>query len=96
MCGICGIYAFNDVIDPSVVHRMNQILKHRGPDDEGYIAADTRTGVFSPRTGKDTIPSLKNSMDAIAEATGKPYNLGFGHRRLSIIDLSENGHQPMT
>ncbi|WPU91631.1 asparagine synthase (glutamine-hydrolyzing) [Mucilaginibacter sabulilitoris] len=23
-------------------------------------------------------------------------NLGFGHRRLSVIDLSSNGHQPMT
>ena len=26
----------------------------------------------------------------------KKANLAFGHRRLSIIDLSSNGHQPMT
>ncbi|MEP6614590.1 MAG: asparagine synthase (glutamine-hydrolyzing) [Mucilaginibacter sp.] len=27
---------------------------------------------------------------------GEDVNMGFGHRRLSIIDLSQNGHQPMT
>lgn len=29
-------------------------------------------------------------------ATGNNYTIDFGFKRLSIIDLSESGHQPMT
>ena len=35
---------------------------------------------------KSKTPRLENNFNA---------NLGFGFRRLSILDLSENGHQPM-
>lgn len=38
MCGICGILNFNEKkeIDKNLVRRMTSVLKHRGPDDEGY------------------------------------------------------------
>jgi|Deesub1362B_J571_1020462.scaffolds.fasta_scaffold00002_795 asparagine synthase (glutamine-hydrolysing) len=38
MCGICGIYGFSSLPLESreEVQRMNQSLRHRGPDDEGY------------------------------------------------------------
>lgn len=64
MCGICGIYYFdrNKEVSHSVLKKMNDKLKHRGPDGEGY---------FIDR------------------------NIGFGHRRLKIIDLSDNANQPM-
>lgn len=64
MCGIVGIWDFKNKINPEILKRMSDILKHRGPDD---------TGLF------------------IDEKS----NLGLAHRRLSIIDLSERGHQPM-
>ncbi|HYL92223.1 MAG TPA: asparagine synthase (glutamine-hydrolyzing), partial [Alphaproteobacteria bacterium] len=37
MCGISGIFEFNSraVIPREVVHRMNETLRHRGPDDGG-------------------------------------------------------------
>lgn len=37
MCGICGIFEFDGqrIIDRDDVHRMNQTLVHRGPDDGG-------------------------------------------------------------
>ncbi len=37
MCGICGIFEFDrrDAIPQELVHRMNETLVHRGPDDEG-------------------------------------------------------------
>lgn len=47
--------------DIDLVKQMNEIQKHRGPDDEGIYCDDFCC---------------------------------LGHRRLSIIDLSANGHQP--
>jgi asparagine synthase (glutamine-hydrolysing) len=37
MCGISGIFEFDQArtVDREVVHRMNESLRHRGPDDEG-------------------------------------------------------------
>src|SRR5207249_11281581 len=64
MCGICGQFNFvrNEPVEPEVIRRMADSIAHRGPDDEGYLFADS---------------------------------LGFGFRRLSIIDLA-GGHQPMS
>jgi asparagine synthase (glutamine-hydrolysing) len=63
MCGICGIICFdNQPVQESSVRKMMQIMKHRGPDDEGIFLED---------------------------------NTGLGFVRLSIIDLTPAGHQPM-
>jgi asparagine synthase (glutamine-hydrolysing) len=39
MCGICGIFEFDrrEPIAHEVVHRMNETIIHRGPDDEGVF-----------------------------------------------------------
>jgi len=39
MCGISGIINLHG-IDPLSVARMTDIIRHRGPDDEGYFFAD--------------------------------------------------------
>ncbi len=63
MCAIAGIYNFdNSPVPEDLLHKMINILRHRGPDDEGYYIT---------------------------------HGIGLGHRRLSIIDLSPAGHQPM-
>jgi len=38
MCGICGIYNFNskEKIKESDLRKMAKVIKHRGPDDEGF------------------------------------------------------------
>ncbi|MFH1416466.1 MAG: asparagine synthase (glutamine-hydrolyzing) [Elusimicrobiota bacterium] len=37
MCGICGIINYNGrSVDKDLLVRMNSLLAHRGPDDEGY------------------------------------------------------------
>lgn len=48
MCGICGIYSFDDQfrIDKSILKKMNDAIKYRGPDDEGiYIDDDVGLAV---------------------------------------------------
>jgi len=62
MCGICGIYDFNQKIDQRELDDFTDSLTHRGPDGRG---------IFIDR------------------------NIGFGHRRLSILDLSKKAKCPM-
>lgn len=95
MCGICGIFSFNSHVEPFRINQMAEVIKHRGPDDEGYLIANTRRAMYSERFGDRTIPFYKEKLQPISEADG-PINLTLGHQRLSIIDLSEKGHQPMT
>jgi asparagine synthase (glutamine-hydrolysing) len=39
MCGISGIFEFDQarIVEREAVHRMNESLRHRGPDDEGIF-----------------------------------------------------------
>ncbi len=65
MCGICGVFSFNDsIVAHSQLKLMADSLAQRGPDGEGFWI---HHNAF----------------------------IGFGHRRLSIIDLSDAGKQPM-
>jgi asparagine synthase (glutamine-hydrolysing) len=38
MCGICGIlnYDIEQPVEPSIMKAMNDVMLHRGPDDEGF------------------------------------------------------------
>ncbi len=63
MCGISGIINQQQrEVNPNEIKKINNLIAHRGPDDEGF---------FFER------------------------NFAFGHRRLSILDLGSDGHQPM-
>ena len=90
MCGIAGIYDRNGVNKADAV-LMSRILQHRGPDDEGFLLANEHA--VKTFSGNDTIKSLANSEHI--EKSDFNANLMLLHRRLSIIDVSENGHQPM-
>ena len=97
MCGIFGLFSKCSV-EPSRAASMSEVLRHRGPDDEGFVAfrAD---GVSNWLRGPDTPPDLAARLGLtadIAKATlDDNYTAILGHRRLSILDLSERGHQPM-
>lgn len=97
MCGIFGVFS-KDSLEPSLVAAMSEVLRHRGPDDEGFVAfrAD---GANDWLKGHDTPPDMASKLGLtadICQATlADHYTSILGHRRLSILDLSERGHQPM-
>ncbi len=95
MCGISGIYNLNGkAIDQSLLLQMTNLIKHRGPDDEGYCLFNLQQNKAISASGEDTILELMSVLPQLPfqfEA-----NLAFGFRRLSILDLSAKGHQPMT
>jgi asparagine synthase (glutamine-hydrolysing) len=99
MCGISGVVyktpqnSINDLV------LMNNTIKHRGPDDEGFVVfsneqiivaggADTNESSWNQNTNYQPLSRIEN-IDTTS------ISVGLGHRRLSILDLSPFGHQPM-
>lgn len=94
MCGIAGVVSRSG-LEPKKLQKMSEIQKHRGPDDEGFICLD-QDGKVQEFRGEDTIPDLGHYKHiSQAASSGNTYVCGLNHRRLSIIDLSPSGHQPM-
>ncbi|MFZ4455593.1 MAG: asparagine synthase (glutamine-hydrolyzing) [Bacteroidales bacterium] len=85
MCGISGYININgkSIESNSINRKMLLTQKHRGPDDSGIRAFSLKNSV-SKELSVDSDVLVDNQFDAI---------LGFN--RLSILDLSPNGHQPM-
>jgi asparagine synthase (glutamine-hydrolysing) len=84
MCGITGIVNLDfKPVQFDILKKMSDIQKHRGPDDQGFAE-------FSFQ--KETIDHIniqkKDSHSGLGHGA-----LGFN--RLSILDLSSNGNQPM-
>ncbi|MDG1477075.1 MAG: asparagine synthase (glutamine-hydrolyzing) [Vicingaceae bacterium] len=89
MCGIAGIYNPAGV-DLDEVVEISQVLRHRGPDDEGFYIGNM--DVAESYRGNDTIAEL-HQLKHVSE-TNDNSNLALLHRRLSILDVSALGHQP--
>ena len=97
MCGIAGIFSpAGKPVDSHLLVRMTTALRHRGPDDEGFLLAHTPSAKAQPYRGNDTIPEITNPDINGSLTFNDAPNLGLGWRRLAIIDLSPTGHQPMT
>jgi len=85
MCGLTGYFYFDErrEISSNPIKKMLALQKHRGPDDTGIVAINTR----------------KNLIEEIQVEENQRLNfkadLMLGFNRLSILDLSRNGHQPM-
>ncbi|GAX60368.1 asparagine synthetase [Candidatus Scalindua japonica] len=80
MCGIAGIICKEgNRLERNFLENMTNALKHRGPDDQG---------IYINR-------NLDQNGQSDSETGHSKVKIGLGHRRLSIIDVSENGRQPM-
>jgi asparagine synthase (glutamine-hydrolysing) len=99
MCGISGVIGLQGLsTDPRALQRMNNAIRHRGPDGDGFLFF--REGRFNTAYGDDTPDPIKQSTTPFAPAAHVQslqglFSFGFAHRRLAIIDLGENGHQPL-
>ncbi len=93
MCGIAGIYHYNQSpVDLDRLVKMTRVMRHRGPDEEGYFLNTNDFETFQSEQSCSTLPTVKRIKTVGA---GRKGNIGFGHRRLSIIDLS-SGQQPLS
>lgn len=89
MCGITGFFSPSNPINTARYYAAHSLVRHRGPDDEGFVA--TVNGVLTSFRGDDTI-SFFHALSHIETVNNS--TLVLGHRRLSIIDLTYQGHQP--
>ncbi len=101
MCGIAGYFARpGTLLSNAIISKMTDLIRHRGPDDEGFLflsdntlvaagGTDTPQGVWS--MVRDYSPEA-----SVTKCSDGSSSLVFGHRRLSILDLSPAGHQPMS
>lgn len=101
MCGIAGIINKNG-FEATIVSKMTDIIKHRGPNDEGFVVwrnFDEKPLVLS---GNDTpTRPVENDLEYLSqihiETVGDlKVKVALGHRRLAILDLTPAGHQPMS
>lgn len=84
MCGIAGYFLKEKVEhNTDTILRMLHEQKHRGPDDSGVLGVNVDKNIFESK-----------SVDSPVSFISEP-NLIFGFNRLSILDLSSAGHQPM-
>lgn len=82
MCGIAGFFdRHRQFRDVAMISRMNDVQKYRGPDD---------TGIYAVHTKENRLGEVLQETMPMSCADGF---LAF--QRLSILDPSYRGHQPM-
>jgi len=90
MCGITGFFSYKNKINTKEYYKAHEKIAHRGPDDEGFVYKNKHNSI-EHLIGNDSIDELSDRKFIYNQ---QPSSMILGHRRLSIIDLSSDGHQP--
>ena len=82
------------------LNEMAKKIRHRGPDDEGFAIFSNNSDEYKIFYGDDTPDEVKESCFKFTPKVRynnipENFTIGLAHRRLSIIDLTPSGHQPM-
>jgi len=95
MCGLVGYFSLTETrtaLGPLAAAA--RLIRHRGPDDEGYAAFDLSSGERRAWSGPDSPREIKDRLPEIGPDTGMNHQLALAFRRFSIVDLTPAGHQP--
>ena len=96
MCGILGYYKAGGLQKADIANAEKALasMKHRGPNGDGILLVDSKSGRSWSFQSKDRPHDLAADLD-YESYQDRQADLILGHRRLSIFDLSSRGHQPM-
>ncbi len=83
MCGFTGYIDSKGISNSEAILKMLELQRHRGPDDSGVVGINFNQSTFEEVGVKQPF-GFTVSPDLI-----------FGFNRLSILDTSPAGHQPM-
>lgn len=96
MCGIAGLICLDGQERPlaGALGAMARRMARRGPDDEGFLIAQGDGRAPLRLSGPATAAGVP-AAPVLSERRGETGRAFLAHRRLSILDLSVRGHQPM-
>lgn len=99
MCGIAALFSpevRNDL--PALISGMTDLIKHRGPDGEGFVLGRKADVHFcgGPDTPRLDFLNLSYGPTRNIKAESPEAEFALGHRRLAVLDLTASGHQPVS